>query len=322
MKILLISSGYKGIYERFDDWIQQELDKNHAVAFFDVKEGVPTLKAILNKFMPRFALTLIGYHLPLEILDILRQHNVKSAAWLTEDPYFMDRTASLGEHFDYLFTIDSASLQYYQQQGYKKSFHLPLGTNEHVYKPKHTFGYISDFCLVGYPYPERIKFVQLLLHYTERKIILVGNWRKHLKSFKRNPNLLIHEGWMEPEKVANYYSTSKIVLNSHRPHNLKYNQNQLGIIGRSINNRTFDVAACGAFQLIEHKEDLSLHFIEGVEIVSFKSFEDLMKKTSYYLEHEEERNAIASRARMRVLKEHTFQKRIKEMLSIIQKDIR
>ncbi|MBM7622082.1 spore maturation protein CgeB [Bacillus tianshenii] len=322
MKILLISSGNKGIYKHFDSWIHQDLRKKHDVTFFDFKDGVPTLKVILHKFMPQVALTLIGYQLPLEILDILREHKVKSVAWLTEDPYYMDRTASLGEHYDYLFTIDTAALHYYQQQGYKKSFHLPLGTNEHIYKPNNTFGYISDFCLVGYPYPDRIKFVQLLLHYTKRNIILVGSWKSHMKSFKRNPNLMIHEGWVEPAKVAYYYSTSKIVLNTHRPYNLKYNQNHLGIIGRCINNRTFDVAACGAFQLIEHKEDLSKHFIEGEEIVSFRGFEDLMNKTDYYLDNEEERKAIASRARFRVLKEHTIHNRLKAMLSILLKDIR
>jgi spore maturation protein CgeB len=108
------------------------------------------------------------------------------------------------------------------------------------------------------------------------------------------------------------------VLNTHRPFNLKHNQNRLGIVGKSINNRTFDVAACGSFQLIQFKEDLPNHFIENEEIVSFNNNQELAQKIDYYLKSEEERRWIADNARKRVLKDHTFEQRLENMLELIK----
>lgn len=319
MKILYISSGHSGIYEWFDNWIKIELGKKHEIQFYQSNQGLPTLQVLTEQYQPDLALTLIGYSLQTPMLDLLKQKGVKTAVWLTEDPYFMDRTLLLLDHYDYVFTIDTAALQLYQKMGHKQSFHLPLGTNEEVFKPKIAEKkYQSDICFVGYPYPERVKYIQLLLQHTPYKIIVVGNWRHLLRGFRRNPNLVIYEGWIAPPIVVNIYNGAKIVLNTHRPFNLNHNQNKLGIVGKSINNRTFDVASCAAFQLIEFKEDLPLHFIENEEIISYTTLEQLFEKIHYYVHADEERETIAHKARKRVLNEHTFQHRLEKMISIIE----
>jgi spore maturation protein CgeB len=146
---------------------------------------------------------------------------------------------------------------------------------------------------------------------------VVGNWKKALFRFQSNPKLMMNEGWVKPSIASSFYNNANIVLNTHRPFNYKDNKNRLGIVGKSINNRTFDVAACGAFQLIEFKEDLPNHFNEDEEMVSFKNDLELMKKLDYYMEFAEERQRIADNARNRVLKEHTFKHRMEKMLDII-----
>lgn len=317
MKILFITSGQAGIYKWLETWIQTELKKKHEVKFFDFKDGLSTLKTITQLFKPEVALTLVG-NFPTVMVQWLKQQGIRTAVWLTEDPYYMDRTSVLVDHYDHMFTIDTAALEYYQKRGHKKTYHLPLGVNPEVFKPKKVEAkYMSDICLVGFPYPDRVRYVQLFLHNTSYKISVVGNWRRLLRSFRRSPNLLIYEGWAEPKIVADFYNGAKIVLNTHRPFNLNYNQNQLGVAGKSINNRTFDIAACAAFQLIDFKEDLPNHFIEDEEIVSYKKFEELIEKTQYYIQNGEERKIIANKARERVLKEHTLQHRLEKMISLI-----
>lgn len=148
---------------------------------------------------------------------------------------------------------------------------------------------------------------------------MVGNWSRYLRSYRKYSNLNIDEGWVEPQIAADYYNGAKIVLNSHRPSNLRQNKNKLGITGKSINNRTFDVAACSAFQLIEFREDLPKHFIENKEIIAFRNMQELIEKVHYYMKADKERDAIANKARSRVLQEHTFQHRIEQMLSLIGK---
>ncbi|QGQ44708.1 protein CgeB [Metabacillus sediminilitoris] len=319
MKILLITSSYKGIYDHFEAWIVSELKKKYNVKLFQIHAGLPALQSLVKSFNPEAALTLVGFKFPIQMLQWLKKQQVKTVVWFTEDPYFMNRTEGLSGYYDIVFTIDSAALEFYKNKGHKHAHHLPLAAAPEVFRPKQVEAkYRSDICLVGYPYPDRVKYIQLLLQNTAYKIQVVGKWKNPLFRFQNNPKLKILEGWVEPAIAANYYNGAKIVLNTHRPFNLRHNQNRLGIEGKSINNRTFDVAACGAFQLIEFKEDLPNHFIEDEEIVSFESYQELVKKIDYYMQFEEERQRIANNARNRALEEHTFEHRIEKMIDIIK----
>ncbi|MEH6948248.1 glycosyltransferase [Bacillus sp. JJ634] len=320
MRILFISSSYMGIYDHFEAWILRELRKKHEVKFFQVKDGFSALQSHTKLFKPDLALTLVGFKLPIKMVQWLKSQLTKTVVWFTEDPYFMDRTDTLSSYYDFVFTIDSAALDFYTAKGHKNAYQLPLAAEPQVFRPKDIeLKYRSDICFVGYPYPERIKYVQLLLQNTNYKIKVVGNkWKSVLYRYQKNQNLFIHEGWVKPSIVANFYNGAKIVLNTHRAFNLKENQNRIGIEGKSINNRTFDVAACGSFQLIEFKEDLPNYFLEGEEIVSFKSYQELVNKLDYYMKFGEERQKIANNAKNRVLKEHTFEHRLDKMLDIIK----
>jgi spore maturation protein CgeB len=319
LKILFITSSYKGIYEHFEAWIVSELKKKHEVKFFHFKDGLSNLQSVIGGFNPELALTLVGFKLPIQMVQWLKNQQVKTAVWFTEDPYFMDRTQVLSQYFDFVFTIDSASLEFYKNNGHMNAYQFPLATEPQVFRPKQVEAkYRSDICIVGFPYPDRIQFIQFLLQNTAYKIKVVGKWTHPLFLFRGNPKLMIHEGWMAPTVVANFYNGAKIVLNTHRPFNLRQNQNKLGIIGKSINNRTFDVAACSSFQLIEFKEDLPNYFLEDEEMVSFRSKQELVQKIDFYMKFEDERQLIADNAQNRVLKEHTFEHRLEKMLNLIK----
>lgn len=318
MKILLISSGYGGIYDHFESWIIEELRKKHEIVFFQIKSGLRSLQAITRTFQPDLALTLVGFKIPVHFHHWFKQQKIKTAVWFTEDPYYMDQTSQLSQYYDFIFTIDSAAMEYYRKNGHTQAYLLPLATEPNIFKPKEVSDrYKSDICFVGYPYPERIKYIQLLLDKTPYKICLIGKWKKFVYPFIRNPNLLLHEGWVEPSIAANYYNGAKIVLNSHRPYNLKQNQNRIGIEGKTINNRTFDVASCEVFQLVDFKDDLPKFFIENEEIIAYRNNEELVNKTIYYMENESERKRIATNGKKRVLQEHTFEHRLKELITIV-----
>lgn len=323
MKILFISSNYKGIYDHFEAWIVNKLKKNHEVEFFHPKDGLSNLQLTTRVFIPELAFTLVGFKIPIQMVQWLKKQQIKTAVWFTEDPYFMDRTQLLSQYYDFVFTIDSAALEFYKNNGHLYAYQFSLATEPQVFKPKQVEQkYRSDICIVGYPYPNRIQLIQYLLQNTSYKIKVVGKWTNPLFRFRTNQNLVIHEGWVEPSVVASFYNGAKIVLNTHRPFNLRQNQNKMGIIGKSINNRTFDVAACGSFQLIEFKEDLPTHFLDDDEIVSFSNNQELVQKLDYYMKYEEERQRIADNARKRVLKEHTFENRLEKMLGLMKDSIK
>nr|HOO57656.1 glycosyltransferase [bacterium] len=77
--------------------------------------------------------------------------------------------------------------------------------------------------------------------------------------------------------------------------------------------RDFEGPACGAFYVVEYMPELE-HFYEiGKEIVCYESKEDLAGKIKYYLEHEDEREAIRKAGYERAVKDHTWQKRFADV---------
>ena len=83
-----------------------------------------------------------------------------------------------------------------------------------------------------------------------------------------------------------------------------------------IKGRVFEVPACGGFVLTgKSNDDISEYYVPGKEIVEFNDTNDLIEKAKYYLEHEDERKAIAKAGYDRTIKDHTYQKRFADIFS-------
>jgi spore maturation protein CgeB len=72
-----------------------------------------------------------------------------------------------------------------------------------------------------------------------------------------------------------------------------------------LNQRVFDAPAAGAFVLTDHKEALWGLFSPD-EMVTYRTLEEAQEKLAYYLKYPETRRRVATRARERVLSQHTY----------------
>ena len=81
-----------------------------------------------------------------------------------------------------------------------------------------------------------------------------------------------------------------------------------------VNIRTFELAAAGACQVVDFKDDLSALFKLGEEVVAFRDLGELRHQLDYYLAHPDEARAIGANARRRALTEHTLRHRLEEIL--------
>lgn len=90
-------------------------------------------------------------------------------------------------------------------------------------------------------------------------------------------------------------------------------------IKTGISQRIWDILGCGGFLISNYQAELPEHFELGKDIETYGSLEELVDKCAYYLEHEEERQAIAKSGYEKVKKYHTYEVRIREMLEIIEK---
>lgn len=85
--------------------------------------------------------------------------------------------------------------------------------------------------------------------------------------------------------------------------------------------RVYDILGAGGFVITNYQADLIQNgFIAGEDLVVYESKKDLISKVEYFLSHEEERIEIAENGRKKVVMLHDFQRRVKEILKIIEKD--
>ena len=86
----------------------------------------------------------------------------------------------------------------------------------------------------------------------------------------------------------------------------------------AVNQRVFDVPACGGFLLSDYQEDMERFFEVGKEAICYRTVEEAASLAAYYLGKDSERKKIAESARKRVLAEHTYEKRMAELVATMR----
>lgn len=104
---------------------------------------------------------------------------------------------------------------------------------------------------------------------------------------------------------------SKISLNRHSD-----------LSDRFANNmRLFETTGVGTFLLTDWKDNLSEMFEVGKEVVAYRTPQECVELITYYLDHDDERRAIARAGQARTLREHTYGQRMKELADIVRKHL-
>ena len=84
--------------------------------------------------------------------------------------------------------------------------------------------------------------------------------------------------------------------------------------GDETTTRTYEIPACGGFMLHERTDEVLELFEEGKEVACFASAAELATKIEYYLEHPEERAAIADAGYSRCVPAYSYDNRMAEIL--------
>ena len=84
----------------------------------------------------------------------------------------------------------------------------------------------------------------------------------------------------------------------------------------AVNQRVFDIPSCGGFVISDMQDDLKEIF-ESDEVAVYSSVEELREKVEYFRINEKEREEISGRARARILKEHTYAKRLETIMKML-----
>lgn len=244
----------------------------------------------------------------------MREMGIPTAFWFTEDfrlfPYWKDVAPAC----DYFFTIQKgAFFEELKKVTSNRYGYLPQACAPAVHRPidltpEERSKYGSDVSFMGAGYYNRQTFLLGLMHHDLK--IWGTAW---------DPDSVLircvqdQARWLETGDVVRIYNASTINLNLHSStYHEGVNPN-----GDFVNPRTFEIAAIGAFQLVDRRELLSELFEEGTEIVTFSDLREAQEKIDYYLAHEPERRAIAQAGQARARADHSFERRLESALDMI-----
>jgi len=210
------------------------------------------------------------------------------------------------EAYDLFCTKERYAMRSLAQVGLRNLAYLPMYCVPDAHHPvtptaEESQRWGAPVSFVGNRYPYRERFVRELLAYPLR--VWGDGWAS-------GPDRAVRAIAGPPafgrEKLL-VYAASTVSLNHHHPMN--------DIVG--VNTRTFELAAAGACQLVDLKEDLRDLFKPGEEVVAYRDLGELRKQLDFYLAHPDEARAIGEHARRRALAEHTLRHRVEEMLATL-----
>ena len=324
-----VARGYQGALQRTGHEVFH-IDHHHNLAFYKhayvkwLEETDPEAKV-----EPREVLWLASNEvvakavelLPLDVIIIitgtmihprgyilLKKLNVPIVMFLTESPYLDQHQADLARiaPVDLLFTNDKVSIDYLEQMA-GPTYYLP-----HSWDPLRHF-----YREVGEEYQHDVFFLGTLFE-ERQKLFKAINWQgidEELSGVVLTPmwDMSQVKGYMSNEEVVKHYCGSKIVLNPHRP-------KAVMVQPYSIGPRTYEAAACGAFQIVSN-DRAELHEVFNDVLPTFDGPEDLEAKVRYFLEHEAERKERTEEAR-KLVRNCTFNDRLYNIvLPTIKKEV-
>lgn len=270
-------------------------------------------QAVLAKtetFEPDMVLAMAQAPLTHQALKRLRRDNVKTAMWFVEDFRLFTYWQSFAPFYDVFAVIQrDPFVSELSQIGVDNVLYLPLAAQPDFHKPTQLNSvdvrkYGGDISFMGAGYPNRRMAFRKLIHHGLK--IWGSEWDgDHVLE----PYLQLGGRRVSSEECVKIFNGTKINLNLHS----SIQADELVSGGDFINPRTFELAACGAFQLVDRRSLMTEAFAEG-ELAHFDSLEDLDEKIVYFIAHPEERDSYAAKARERVLKEHTYAVRMQTLI--------
>ncbi len=265
-----------------------------------------------KSYKPDFVFVLKGEPVKIStLIKLKRDTNAILFNWFGDDPWEFDSFSSkIAPYYNYFFTYDPYTVKKYHLIGQKNTFHLPYGYDMEVVKnlnisSRERKEYDCDIAFIGSYYPKREELLKELKSKYYLKIWGRGWENSECKDVYQGKALY-------GENMLKAFKSVKISLNIHRGF-----QEGVSESGEGLNLRVMESAACGAFQISNFQADIPNRFIPGKEIVLYKNWDEALKKIDYYLAHPEKRKSITEKGFERFKKEHTLNKRIKELFSFI-----
>lgn len=250
-----------------------------------------------------------SYHsIPMECVDRMRSNNITTVLYVYDEPFEFPKTSKESPHYDISFNgTYRYNIKDHNALGANMYF-LPQAVDTSVYHPvdvtsaeRGIFG--ADISFIGTLDSRRKDRTNLeeLFHGFNYKIWGPGT-----------------TGWVGPDTCNKIYSCSKIIFNPPAAASLDPTNDSINMVVGEHTCRVYNTAAANAFQIVSHRNNSWKPYIDGEEIVSYRSIDDIRNLFEYYLSNDEERVRISNNGYLRTLRDHTFINRAQAVLNHVE----
>jgi len=268
----------------------------------------------LYTFWPDIVLFVSGFFTQAGLLDIIRKRGHKVVMLNTESPYQEDAQLTRGQFCDLVLLNDPLNLRLYEEMG------IPALYAPHAYRPKvhypvtrYTRTPPIDLTFIGTAFKSRIDFFERM-DFTGLDVLIAGNdWGKLPPDSPTVPYIgtgLTDADCVHNADAADLYRGTKMGINFYRRESEDEHKDDVGI---AMGPREVEMAAIGLPFLRDPREegDRVLHMLP-----TYASPEDASEQLRWWLQHDDERTAIARQARAAVA-DRTFVNNAKRLMQAL-----
>jgi spore maturation protein CgeB len=263
---------------------------------------------------PDLVLAVAQAPLSLAVLQHVRKKKFLTAMWFVENFRHLTYWQQLAAGYDYWFVIQRAAcIDALKRAGADRVHYLPMAADPAVHRPVTLTAdeqreYGADVSFVGAGYANRRSLLPQWLS-REWSFKLWGNEWDGASDLS---GVLQRNGArIDTDTCVKVFNGTAINLNLHSSSSLG-----LDVHPDFVNPRTFELAACGAFQLVDERTLLAESFTSE-EMVRFSQPADVPSLIRTWLNDSAARRVYADAARRRVLREHTYRHRMQDLLAAV-----
>jgi spore maturation protein CgeB len=272
------------------------------------------IAAATEALEPDIVIALAQAPLGVEALDAMGRSGAVRALWFVEDFRRMTYWKELAAHYDHVFTIQEGEcIDQMRAVSNAQVAYLPCGFEPDVHRPlalseEELSVYGSDVSFVGAGYRNRRKVLRRFLDLDFRV------WGSDWGGAADLADAIQRSGArISTEESVRIFNATRVNLNLHS----STYHDDVDPRGDFVNPRTFELAGCGAFQVVDQRIGLPAVFQHGTDVIAVSSGREMDEATRHYLARPDERRTIAESSRRRALAEHTAVHRMQALLGAI-----
>jgi spore maturation protein CgeB len=340
MAKVLLSFNKNPHFITITEYMEEALKNEAQTLFFDnrkfflpqqIRERIPMLSrwdlsrlnrrlvAVAAEYKPDIFMEGGGNRILPETVRKLKDQGITTVLWTT-DPLRVDVAGliSSAREYDFVFCAGSEAVELFKAEGLKNVNFLPYGCSPEFHYPvsledKEIHDYSCDIAFVGTIDPGLYSYRVSILEAISDFNLAVWGPGGEMLSADSKLKALVRGKETTPEIWRKIYQAAKIVICIHY-------QAPLGEVKcYQASPRVYETLACGAFLVVDDQKDVRALFKDRQDLVIFKDIAELREILKYYLEHPHEREMISRQGREKVLQEHTYLKRVKNLLETVAK---